>query len=290
MSAMSKKNSTTRLDPKKVGTVVRVPLEEGVYAYLCNNFGNKGYKLYGFVSDNPVAAPKFFNPEEWIASVQWRNLPATCRDVAVIRLTDEQNKAVSYYKRLDYVDPDFGTSIRIRDKDTRIHRAGTEEEIVGMPLDIWYYGEDIIPWILEHRSQMRLIRVEEADVDRKTDLIPVEKKEGVRDGRETVIEIQVPEASPELFAQREDLEEELIGELMVAGCAGEQDVETGHGSMGDFAFDIAVTVDTKRFKTALGIVRRVLKKYKVPESVWIQEFRDDLEAAIEHPLIAPPKK
>lgn len=289
MPTMKKKSPLTRLDPKVKGTVVRVLLPEGTYAYLCNNFGSMDFRLYGFVTDLPVSAPKFFDPKDWIDPVQWCNLPATCRDVAVIHLSDEQNKAVSYYKRLNYIDADFGTNIQIWDKDTRCHRGGSEEEIVGMPLDKWYYGEDIIPWIMGHRSKMRLIHVDKDDVDQKTDLIPVEKREGVLDGRETMIEIQVPEASPELFEKREALEEELIGELMVAGCADEQELETGHGSMGDFAFDLAVTVDTKRFKTAMGVVRRVLKKYKVPESVWIREFRDDVEEPIEHPLIAPPK-
>jgi hypothetical protein len=159
-----------------------------------------------------------------------------------------------------------------------------------MALDKGYYEFDILPWIEEHRPKMRKVHVADEDVDRKTDLIPVEKREGVRDNRETLIEIQVPEASPELFERRDELEEELIGELRVAQCAGEDDPETGHGSMGDFGFDIAVTVDTKRFKTAMKIVRKVLKKYQVPDSVWIREFRDDVDKPIEHPLVDPAGK
>ena len=286
-----KKHRIIRLNPKGRGIVVRLPLPDGSYAYFCNHFSTEVwesdyYWLFGFVTDRPVADKKFFDPQDWIAPVEWCNLPPTCRDVTAIPLTREQERIVRRYKRLDYIDPIWNTHVIIREPDTGLYRGGTEEEIVGMPKAECFYHDEIIPWIMEHRPKMRLIQGADPDVDRKTDLIPVEKREGIRDGRETMIEIQVPEAQPELFERREDLEEELLGELRVAQCT--EDGETGHGSMGDFSFDIAVTVDTKRFKTAMGIVRRVLKKYKVPESVWIREFRDDLEEPIEHPLIAPP--
>ena len=140
---------------------------------------------------------------------------------------------------------------------------------------------------MERRAKTRLVQVAEEDVDRETDLIPVEKREGVLDGRQTLIEISVRDPSPELFAQREDLEAEMLTNLQVAQCT--EDGETGHGSISDYYFDIAVTVDTKRFKTALGVIRKVLLKYKVPETLSIRAFRDDLEDWTEHPLIAPPK-
>ena len=280
-----KQRILVREDPKKRGTVVRVPLLDGCFAYFWSNGAD--YRLFGFVTDKPVAATAFFDPGDWIATVQWNNLPAECRDVALVPFPNGEPMAASYYKITNYINPLFGSPIIIRDGKLQRHRAGTEEEIVGMALDKFYYELDILPWIEEHRPKMRLVHVADEDVDRKTDLIPVEKREGVRDNRETLIEIQVPEASPELFDRREDLEEELIGELRVAQCAGDGDPETGHGSMGDFGFDIAVTVDTKRFKTAMKIVRKVLKKHKVPDSVWIREFRDDVDEPIEHPLVDP---
>ena len=280
-----KKRILVREEPKKHGTIVRVPLPDACFAYLWKNGAD--YRLFGFVTDKPIAALSFFAPHDWIATVHWYNLPATCRDVALLPFPDGEPMAASYYKRIDHIHPIFGSAIIIRDGKLQRHRAGTEEEIVGMALDEFYYEFDILPWIEEHRPKMRLVHVADEAVDRQTDLIPVEKREGVRDNREALIEIQVPEALPELFERRDELEEELIGELRVAQCAGEDDPETGHGSMGDFGFDIAVTVETKRFKTAMKIVRKVLKKYKVPDSVWIREFRDDVDEPIEHPLVDP---
>lgn len=283
-----KEKSRVRLDPKERGTVVRVPLSDGCFAYMWANAYD--FRLFGFVTDKPVAAERFFDPLDWVTTTVWQSLPAECRDVAVIPFPSGEPLRAAYYKRLDYVHPLFGSTILIRQASNGCHRAATEEEIVGLALDKGYYGFEILQWIEEHRPKMRLVTVTEAEVDRKTDLISVEKREGVYDDRETTIEIQIPEASPELFERRHELEEEIIGELQVAGCAaGDEDIEMGHGSMGDFAFDFAVTVDTKRFKTALRIVRKVLQQFKVPDSVWIQECRDDLDEPIEHPLVAPKK-
>lgn len=245
------------------------------------------YWLFNFVTDKPVANSKFLSPNDWLEAVQWCDLLPTGRDVAILALTEEQKRGVSFYKRLNHVDPLFRTKILVRDGKTGLHRGGTEEEIVGMGLDKWYNYDEIIPWIMERRPKMRLVQVAEEDVDRETDLIPVEKREGVLDGRQTLIEIQVRDPSPELFAKREDLEAELLGRLQEAQCT--DDGETGHGSIEDYYFDIAVTVDTKHFKTALGVIRKVLLKYKVPETLLIRAFRDDLEDWTEHPLIAPPK-
>jgi len=282
-----KKCPVIRHYPKAIGTVVRVPLPEGTYAYLCNYGCGTDYWLFNFVTDKPVANSRFFNPNDWLEPVQWSDLLPTCRDVVILALTKEQKSAVSFYKRLDHMHPLFRSRIIVRDGKTGLHRGGTEEEIVGMRIDKWYYYDEIIPWIIEQRSRMRLVQVAEEDVDRETDLIPVEKREGVLDGRQTLIEISVRDPSPKLFTQRENLEAEMLDKLAVAQCT--DGGATDHGSIGVYYFDIAVTVDTKRFKTALGVIRKVLLKYKVPETLLIRAFRDDLEDWTEHPLIAPPK-
>lgn len=276
-----KRPRKVRRDPRH-GTIIRVLLPSGQYAYLCA-YQSIHYWLYDFLTDYPVCALKYFDTKHWKAPLTWSRLLSTYRDVCRLSLPDRQSASLFVWTHTS--DPEYTTGIRVYDPIRGCHRMGTAEEIKGMHKYVWLHGAEIIPWIRSQENELRLISVPPEDRDSKADAVSVDDAQGWAADEPRVIEIQVPDADPTLFARRDDLEYELVGELKVAQCGD----ECGHGSMGDFAFDIAVTVEPRRIKTALRVIRRVLKKYKVPDSAWIREFDPESEEPIEHPLEPPPK-
>jgi len=283
MPAMNEQRKFRR-DPHASGTIVRVALPSGEYAYLCY-YGGIHFWLYGFLTDFPTREAKYFDPAEWKAPLKWSELLTVYRDVCRIELSPDKRVSVDTWRYIDWEDSEIPTKIRVCPGKTGIHRMGTPEEIIGMHKDVWLSGEGIVSWILSYDKELRRVHVPPEDRDVSTEATNVADAEGYAEDESRLIEIQVPNADEALFAKRDDLEEELVMELQVADCGD----ECGHGSQGDFAFDIAVEVNPRRIKTALRIIRRVLKKYKVPDSVWIREFDPESEEPIEHPLEPPPK-
>jgi hypothetical protein len=279
-------SSKYRRDPK-VGTIVRVQIAPRRYAYLCLALPPT-YWLYDFLTDSPVSKAAYFRTDRWLKPCTVQRFLKSAIDVCSIQLTEEDQKNIPLWKPLEPWEMDkerWPTPYCVYDPELGCHRPGTAEEIVGMHREIWLEGEEVVPWIMEQAHELELIHVPPADRDtRVIGLKDVPESEPEED---RLIEIVFPPNHPELAARLGEMEDEFSMELELADCGA----VNGSGMMeGGGSFDVALDVNPRRLKTALRVIRKVLKRFKAPPETQILEHHSEYEDPIEHPLADKPGK
>src|SRR5262245_14966496 len=141
-----KKARRRRRDPKP-GTVVRVALPHGRYAYLCAVRGLQ-FWLYDFVSAHPLGAAHYFSPSRWKVPTLWSELLADYVNVCELALSKKEMRNVAMWQPVENGNSDFPTGIAVYDPVLGCHRVGTVDEIQHMARREWFSGEGIVPWIM----------------------------------------------------------------------------------------------------------------------------------------------
>lgn len=271
-----------RKDPKP-NTVVRIPLPDGRHAYICC-VSYSGFWIYDFFTIHPVIKPACFSPERWKYPLTISAFLRNMVDVSQIQIPeDKETHPLLWQPAISESDRAAGIKYLIYDQ-RKGHRRSTADEIKGLHRRWWLMAEEIIPWIMERASEFKVIDVppEDRDPNPQTE-VPYDPKEA--DDELRIIEILFPPENAGLDAKREEIEFELDAELQMADCGA---LNGGGSGPGD-CFDIALEVDPRRLKTALRVIRKVLKHFKAPPETKILEQHPEYEDPIEHPLVAAPK-
>jgi hypothetical protein len=262
----------------KPGTVVRIPLSDGSFAYGCMIEGVCMW-IYDFVTDMPTAKPQYFLPENWGWPVIPFSLLKEVQDVCRLELTAKQLKPPPMWHRSDRIvnQPDFVPMCnQMYDETLRRVVILTDDEAKNFHKEVRASDERLAPYIMTLRDQMELICVPPADIDHRK---PKLRREKPDPNEPVLIEIILPHTD---FETRSDLED-ILNETLLESDAG---LVSGGGSGSEFS-DLVVEAEPKDVKRAIGIIRRVLKKENCPDGTQIRELRDP---PIEHALYATPRK
>lgn len=275
-----------RRDPK-VDTVVRIPLPDGRFAYLCA-VRSPDFWLYRFISDYPIRNPVYFAPSKWLRPCIMLRFLADAVDVCKISLSEKDKESIPLWKygnrtcfEAGYEPPEYVIS------DPALngcHRSATAEEVVGMHREEWLQGEDLAPWVSELEHEMEFIHVPPEDRDTRVAPPATDAPDDWAEDEDRIVEIIFPPNHPALADRLEEMEAQFDTELELADCGA----LNGSGAMeGGGSFDIALDVGPRRLKTALRVIRKVLKRFKVPPETQILEHHPEYEDPIEHPLVTP---
>lgn len=254
-----------------VGTVFEVPMGITGFAYVCCIDG-VWHWLYDFISDRPIFDLEKFAPDRWLFPFTlMKDAPADLRLVSQLSLTREQQKIPPRWVRVS------DAQVRLDDLPTP-YRAYSDEE------GNWYITEEETKHMFKDRDadpdefaafiepflpQMKRIHV--PDSEQETGTPPSMTLPEVKPEDEPVtIEIR---ATPECEVHRDEVEEELDEALQNAEV-GDM-IGAGGGELGNW--DLAVECREADFKKVLKIVRRVLKKLKMPADTELVEQRVDQE-------------
>jgi len=262
-----------RRDPKP-GTVVRVPLPEGTFAYGCQTTKVVLW-LYSFVTDAPSCDRTLFSPSNWRWPVASFSLLPDVADVCKIELSEAQLKRPATWDPRDRIPGRLGGYVYKLDDPTRSwneQRYIPEEETKKYYKHVRLEGENLTPYIMTLRDQMELVHVPPESVDHRK---PKLRREKPDPNEPVLIEIVLPDPG---FYERSDLEE-ILNETLLDADAG---LVSGGGS-GPQDSDLVVEAEPKNVKRAIGIIRRVLRKEKCPKNTQIREL---LDPPIEHALYA----
>ena len=158
------------------------------------------------------------------------------------------------------------------DPGTGLTYFGTAREIKGLPQVYDGRLENLIPLIMGFHEEMEHMKVAPDMVDRR------KPKESRTEEVERILEIVFPSDSDGLLIRRDEIEEAL-DEALTEADVGEI---MGAGGSSDGSFDLAATVNPRRIKSALRIIRKILLKFKAPDTVKILEQHPGHEEPIEH--------
>ncbi len=273
-----------RREPKS-GVVVRIPLTDGRFGYLCSISGIF-FWLYDFVSDHPIKSDRYFLKSRWKAPCSIVRLYIDAVDVCKIELTEEDEKLIPLWKKAAQWEgePVPPGPYRYYDPDARMYRFGSEEDIKNMHKDVFLGPDDIGPWITRQASELEPIHVPLEDSDTRVNPPATDAPEDWAEDEPRVIEVIFPWNHPEFAAKLNDLEDQFNMELdLIDGGS-----VNGTGYVEGGSADIALNVNPRRIKTVLRMIRAVLKRFNAPPETEILENHPEYDEPIKHSLKAPP--
>jgi hypothetical protein len=267
------------------GTVVRMPLANGMFGYGCVT-QPIAIRIYGFLATKPAARDGFFSREHWKFAARLGDLPSTFVNCGREALDGPEWGPDGYNPQFyEELAPNQASALGFRYVQVVSERNGyrelSPEEILAERrhkrrwLEWNNYNEVFDEW----RPQMEIREVPPEFIDKKAQLgESVTAKALPPQVVELVVVFQLSELEtedPEL-----EIEEPLEEALGEAECGAIGGSGTAPG-----VFEINLDTTRSDLKRCLSVIRRVLKKLKVPSNTIIRQLADP---EIDHPLEPPP--
>jgi hypothetical protein len=265
----------------RIGTIVRIPLSDGFFAYFCLT-ARSCLWLYGFVTKTPATGSAFFDNRDWKFGAGAGMCPDTFVDCGKAKISGEPWGENGYNPRFYQTLPEK-TRIFLNYKYPYV-----EDNRVLSPADIkmerrfphqWLDFDNAEEVISQFRAQMEIREVPPQFIDFKAmSGQPVTAElEPAPQIVELIITIPTADMSSD---EPEDAFEEPLEEALSEADCGSAD---GSGTV-PAAFEINITTTRPQLSQCLAVIRRVLKKAKAPQTTRIIEITSRGE--IPHPLIS----
>lgn len=287
---MTKTNQPSlRRDPTD-GTILRIPLQGGKFAYALCKYGPRTW-LFDFITDVPAKGSDFFSPERLRHALNFTQIPTTFVNCGrfPVEVVHRLPQADFYYKLDEHDRLSLGVDWKYATSESGALSMDGQEislpEALGRELHLyqWLSCDNYERIIGEWLPSMTLREVPDEFIDHEAMRKmaagePVEEKPMPMPHKvEFLIVFQSADLEsddPEL-----DFEEPLEKALGDSGCG---DVGGSGTTPGGFEINVE-TISSDRSR-CLAVIRRVLKKAKAPASTVIKEL---CEPAIDHPLENP---
>jgi hypothetical protein len=261
----------------EIGTVFEIPIDDRYYAYICA-ITSVNYWLYDFITDWTTGSKSYFGCENWkLPFVLMKGVSDELKRVAIIDLTEEQRRVPLTWERISdaqVIDDDLPSPYRVfcnERGDFYVPEAETRNMFPKRIAD----PDHLAAFIEQFLPNLRRVEIKEDEVAERTLAAPQPVKSDTG-GDLVTIEIR---ATPECQVHRDDVEDELDEALQKAGV-GDM-IGAGGGELGNW--DLAVKTMESDLKRTLRIIKKVLKRMKMPNDTTLVEQRADLED-VEHDL------
>jgi hypothetical protein len=272
-----------RRDPTD-GTILRIPLQMGKFAYALCKYGPRTW-LFDFITDVPAKGSGFFSQERLRHVLNFTQIPTTFVNCGKfpVEVVHRLPKADFYYELDERDRLSLGVDWKYATSESGALPMDCQEislpEALGRGLHLyqWLTCDNYELIIGEWLPLMSIREVPKEFIDHEALRKmaagePVEEKP-LPQPRKVEFLIVFQSADLESDDPELDLEEPGCGDVAGSGTA-------------PGVFEINVETISSDRARCLAVIRRVLKKAKAPASTIIKEL---VEPPIDHPLEAQPK-